>query len=125
VYTLAFSPDGRSLFSGGPDGVVRALDSDTGYQLWSLTGNLGPVWGIASSPDGRRIATASEGGLFLWDVSTGRRLFALSYDAFQRRTHIAFSPDGSRLVGPVDAGTVGVYILDIAKLLDLGHSRVT
>jgi WD40 repeat protein len=125
VYTLVFSPDGGLLLSGGPDGAVHVLDSKTGNQVQLLMGKLGPVWDIAISPDGRRIATASEGGLLIWDASTGRRLFPLSQFAFQRRTHLAFSPDGSRLLGPVGTGTVGIYVLDIANLLDLARSRVT
>ena len=72
--------------------------------LQTLIGHTAEVVGIAFSPDGRRIATASfDRTIKLWDTATGSEVFTL-------RGHtagllvLAFSPDGRRIVsGGIDS----------------------
>ena len=82
---------------------VEVLDAATGLVLRTLVGHTAEVVGIAFSPDGRRIATASfDRTIKLWDTATGSEVFTL-------RGHtagllvLAFSPDGRRIVsGAID-----------------------
>jgi Flp pilus assembly protein TadD len=82
---------------------VEVLDAATSLALHTLIGHTAEVVGIAFSPDGRRIATASfDRTIKLWDTATGREVFTL-------RGHtagllmLAFSPDGRRIVsGGID-----------------------
>jgi hypothetical protein len=55
------------------------------------------VWAIAFSPDGRTLASGTQGGaIFVWSVETGAKLHALRGHSDGVR-HVAFSPDGSTL----------------------------
>jgi tetratricopeptide (TPR) repeat protein len=81
---------------------VVVLDAATGLVLHSLIGHTAEVVGLAFSPDGRRIATASfDRTLKLWDTATGREVFTLRGPTGWLA--LAFSPDGRRIVsGGID-----------------------
>jgi RNA polymerase sigma factor (sigma-70 family) len=59
----------------------------------------GEIMSLAYSPDGKTIAVASHGGLFLFDAASGKRLRQLSLPnaMWDREMPLAFSPDGKRL----------------------------
>ena len=59
--SVAFSPDGRTLATGGDDGVARIWDVTTGRQIVALSGHSDTVDGVAFSPDGTELATARLG----------------------------------------------------------------
>jgi WD40 repeat protein len=59
VISLAFSPDGRMLASGGHDDLVKVWDTATGQEALSLIGHTSSVYSVCFSPDGKRIASGS------------------------------------------------------------------
>lgn len=70
VFSIAFSPDGQTLASGGRDNTVRLWDIHSGQQQAVLTGHTNWVRQVAFSPDGRTLASASyDGTVRLWDGS--------------------------------------------------------
>ena len=59
VYTLAITPDGKTLVSGSTDASVRVWDVATGKERAVLTGHKASIWRLAISPDGKMVASAS------------------------------------------------------------------
>ena len=59
VLSLAFTPDGATLASGGADGVLCLWDVTTSRQLAALDWGIGPVRSVAVAPDGMTGAAAA------------------------------------------------------------------
>jgi WD40 repeat protein/serine/threonine protein kinase len=97
VRTLAWSPQGDRLASGGPDGFVKLWDPIRGVELSPMQGKQYWVMGLAWSPDGKRLASAHADRLVIaWDAETGRKLWTMrGHNDFVDA--VAWSPDGTRL----------------------------
>ena len=79
----------------------------------TLEGHTEPVWSVAFSPDGTRLASGSSGGgVRLWDVASGEPTATLEGHT-EPVWSVAFSPDGTRLASGSSGG--GVRLWDVAS----------
>ena len=56
VRSVVFSPDGRTLASGGYDNILRLWDAETGQHKPALEGHTDYIRSVVFSPDGRTLS---------------------------------------------------------------------
>jgi WD40 repeat protein len=116
---VAFSPDGKTLVSGGgydgdlvipAHGEIKFWDPITGKERRSIPGLTGMVDAVCFSPDGKYLASGGRRGpMVLWDWKTEggpRRL----WESADKVYAIAFSPDSRRLAWTARSA---VHLIDL------------
>jgi WD40 repeat protein len=74
VCGVAFSPDGRTLYSGGATKSLRIWDAQSDREWRNIKGFEQTVWSVAVSRDGLLcVAGSNEGIALLSDFSLPRR----------------------------------------------------
>jgi WD40 repeat protein len=94
VLGLAWCADAR-LATAGADKRIHIWEMPKGKALYSLTASA-VVRALAAAPDGKRLASAEEAAVQLWDATTGKATSRLTGPT-DGLLGVAFSPDGTRL----------------------------
>jgi WD40 repeat protein len=126
VRTLAFSPDGDELASGGGGGggvgLWRVSDGTSigGLSVGDVAGATAPVTALAYSPSGSTLITADADGLIrTWSLYTDQP----SGDPYPSQGvagDLGFSPDGSLFASGSDEGVIVLW--DPSRTQRLGTS---
>jgi WD40 repeat protein len=73
---LAYSPDGRRLFTVSQDRSLKVWDTVNGQELLTLWGHDHAALGLACSTDGRQLASVGQAGeVRVWDAPTLHRVW--------------------------------------------------
>src|SRR5204863_374322 len=102
-HSAAWNPRGDRLASGGGsddghgDNLAKVWDPIRGAEHARSQAHGGPVYRVAWSPDGKRLASISTDSLVMtWDAETGRKL-ATMRGHNDYGTGVVWSPEGKRL----------------------------
>jgi WD40 repeat protein len=113
VWAIAFSPDGRTIATGGLHRLVHLWDARTGKHLRELEQNVGTaVLSLAFSPDGSILAmSGGEAFASLWDVDKGVPI-GPGLKVGGREVSLDLSLDGRRLLTAHGNGQGAIWNID-------------
>jgi hypothetical protein len=95
VWTLAFTPDGKTMAVGADDGSVKIWDVARREVRLTLPAHKGPVWSVAFAPDGTLATAGEDGSVRLWAPNTFEESKLIVHPKAVRA--VAFAPDGRTL----------------------------
>ncbi|MCX6719308.1 MAG: WD40 repeat domain-containing protein [Candidatus Taylorbacteria bacterium] len=121
--SIAFSPDGNLLASGGDklwrnrkngDNTIKLWDIKSRTDIATLSGHNSAVCSVAFNPDGSLLASGDADKIIkLWDVKSRTNIATLkghTYGATSMAVNsVAFSPDGSLLASGSDDKTIKLW----------------
>ncbi|MGH3090096.1 MAG: Hsp70 family protein, partial [Rubrobacteraceae bacterium] len=80
VHSVAFSPDGQFLASGGSDHMLRGWNAGSGRPVGALAGHTGRVSSVTFSPDGKLLVSGGfDKSIRIWKLPNGEPFHNLNH----------------------------------------------
>lgn len=122
VHTASWSADGATMLTTGGDSTARLWRADTGEQLAVLP--AGEARSAAINPEYSQVITGSrDGGLRLWDVSTGADLL-VTFEHYTSVLAVAWHPDGTCVLAGTESGEIRLWPTSASAVFDAVSQRV-
>ena len=103
VKAVSYTPDGKSIITGGYDNSIRQWDSLTGNQQRILLGHSNPVVAIAVSTDGKKLLSGStDNTARAWNLYAPANPAVIHWPGKPRIGSLALSPDGTSVAIALD-----------------------
>jgi WD40 repeat protein len=117
VFSLAFSPDGTSFFSGSGDRTIKQWNTQAATVQQTLLGHKNSVVSVAVSPDAQTLVSGGrDKSVQVWNLETGQRIHNLATGKGWVKA-VAVSPDSQLLASGNDDSTLTVWQLKTGKTL--------
>ncbi|HEY9853738.1 MAG TPA: WD40 repeat domain-containing serine/threonine-protein kinase [Leptolyngbyaceae cyanobacterium] len=119
VSTVAISPNGKIIASGGFDNTIKLWNLQTGELICSIMSHSKPVLAVAFNPDGKLLVSGSvANSIKLWDLSTQSLIRAFTgHSESVVSLSVDISPDGQMIASGSDDQKVKIWQLSDGKLL--------
>jgi WD40 repeat protein len=131
IRSVAFSPDSKTLLTGGVSRSLRLWSVETGREVQPRQGHHDKVFCLQFSPDGKRLASrGADQVVRVWDLASHKEIHRLSLGDSDRymetnpfvypSASLAYSADGKMLaavgglVGPGNP-SLAVHLWDLAN----------
>ncbi|MBY0524766.1 MAG: serine/threonine protein kinase [Gemmataceae bacterium] len=96
AFVVAYSPDGKTLASGGEDRTVYLWDAANGKKRIALMGHGGPIAGVAWADGKTLVSSSHDGTVRVWDVPGRKERHVLRHPTHVRG--IAISANGKLVI---------------------------
>ena len=108
VTSIAFSPDGERIVSGGDDITARVLNLSSGQEMAHMS-HGDRVLSVAFSPDSKWVVSGSmDGTARVWDVASGQEISRMTHDDLGVNT-VAFNSNGRWVASGGNDSTARVW----------------
>ncbi len=120
VYSVAYSPDSKTLAIGSADNKLRLRDLASSTE--KVISSTGQVKSIAWSPDSKSIAiSTSDMQIYVYDAASNAEIKKINAALWVNS--ISWSPDGSRIISGNNDGSMFVWEVGLWTLKEFSLSK--